>query len=258
MSSGEILYSVRTTYPDSMVQGRENVLRLEISRGSANVAPTTPGNFQLIDAAGNVAFTVAAVAGPSDSIEATVDAISATALDTGELYQGRWFPVMPGETDARKFRREVVIAKFRLVSPVAERDLVVGNYPDLRDQLGDFGTDLQPYLDEAWGWFLRKLFKVGRWPDLLISTHDAFDPVRERAWFLVFRFLFRRTRGPDNRFELLMTDHRKAADSEWSSMSARWDDDHDGIADGVNRDAVVGAVHRNSAPRRRLRRDRRW
>ncbi len=256
MSSGEILYSARTPFPDSIVTGRENRLRLEIARDGVNVAPTTPGTFDLVDSGRTVVFTVPAIAGPSNSIEAVIPKIDVDKFELGELYQGRWTPVMPGETDARKFRREAVVTLFRLVPPVAEQDLVTGNYPDLRDQLGDFGNNLQPFLDEAWGWFLRKLFKVGRWPDLMISTQDAFDPVREQAWYRVFRFLFRRTRGTDNRFEKLMEDHRDASLNEWNSMTARWDEDHDGVADSLDREAAQGAIHRNSAPRRRL--SRRW
>ena len=254
----EVLYSVSTPFPDSIVVKRDNVLSLGIARDGVNVAPEDEGTFTLIADTGSSVFSVAATAGPNNTIEAVIPSATLADIATGELYQGRWTPIMPGETDAREFRREAVVTLFKLVPPVSEQDLVDGNYPDLRDQLGPFGTNLQPFLDQAWGWFLRKTFKFGRWPDLLISTHDAFEPVRERAWFLIFRFLFRRTRGTDNRFEILWRAHGKSARDEFRSMSARWDEDHDGVADSLNREAAVGAVHRNSAPRRRLRRDRRW
>ncbi len=256
--AGEILYSARTPFPDSIVTGRDNRLLLEISVDGANVAPIAPGTFELVDSGRTVVFTAPAIAAPGNGIQVVIPQATTTNLELGQLYQGRWNPTMPGEAQPRKFRREAVVALFKLVPPVAEQDLVTGNYPDLRDQLGSFGTNLQPYLDEAWGWFLRKLFKVGRWPDLMISTQDAFDPVRERAWYLVFRFLFRRTRGPDNRFEKLMEDHRDSALNEWNSLTARWDEDHDGVADSLDRDAAQGAIHRNSAPRRRLSLFRRW
>lgn len=266
-ASGDRLVSLRTSYPDTIVAGEPTVLRCELVRDGVILTPTDNGTFELLDSAG-VVFSGAPVIDISTGIlSVSLSSTVTAALELGELYQARWSPRLPGigVGDYETFRREAVVAPFRLVPPIADLDLTRGNYPDLVDQLGGFQfagaageSTLQPYIDEAFGWVLRRLFKVGRWPDLLVSTHDVLEVTRERAWFLIFRFLFRSNGGDGSRFERLMEDHGKAAEREWGVLSGRWDKDRDGLADSEDRDPAGAVVHRNAAPRRRLSRSSRW
>lgn len=262
--------SVRTGYPDTIVVNETARLRLALVRDGVPVLPPGGlggfGGFELYDAAGQVVFT-GDILLDGDELAVDLSNFDTYDLPLGQLYQARWYPALGSGLggDVRTFRREVVVARFVLLPPIADVDLIRGNYPDLLDNLGGFRfagangeATLQPFIDEAWGWVIRKLYKVGRWPDLLVSTQDVFEVTRERAWFLIFRFLFRSSGGDASRFERLMDLHRTGADKEWTSLSGRWDQNHDGIADSEDRDPATAIVHRNAAPRRRLSRSSRW
>ncbi len=260
--SGHKVISARVPYADTIVLGRASKLAIELVRDGVPVIPDDLEKVQVIDRGGAVKFesTTLAIAGGVVSVE--VPAADSTDWNIGELYQTRWFLQVDGETDARVFRRPAVVARFVLAPPISDRDLEDGNYPDLTDQLAGFGltgdngeATLQPYIEEAWNVVLRKLFKVNRWPDLIFSVEDLVEPVREEAWSRIFRFLFQKA-GAGSKFETLWTEHRQNAKSEWSSLSARFDEDGDGLPDSEERDAMAGAVHLNAAPRRRL--SRRW
>jgi hypothetical protein len=266
-AAGDQIIAARTGYPDTVVPNEISRIRFALVRDGSPVLPPGGaggfGTWNLFDEGG-----VSILDGPlvvfGDEVGFDLSASTTADLSVGQLYQIRVFPLF-GPGDSPTFRREAVVAPVRLVPPIADADLTVGSYPDLVTLLGDFAatgaggeSTLQPYIDEAWAWFLRRLFKVGRWPDLLVSTHDAVDVVRERAWFYVFRFLFRAQGGDASRFETLMRDHEKAADREWRALSARWDFNRDGFADSEDRDPGPTAVHVNGAPRRRLSRSSRW
>lgn len=240
-------------------------MRLELVRDGAAVAVVDEGDVELVDQSGAVRATVAATVDARGGLAATIPAGTSDGLQLGQLYQLRWNPTIAPATQPQRFRREAVVALFRLVPPVADADLTRGSYPDLIENLGGFRfagangeATLQPFIDEAWAWVIRRLLRVGRWPDLIVSTHDLVEVTRERSWFLVFRFLFRSSGGDASRFERLMEDHGKQADREWAAMSARWDLNHDGLADSEERDPAAAIVHRNAAPRRRLSRSSRW
>ncbi len=164
---------------------------------------------------------------------------------------------MPGETDPRDVRREAAVAPFRLYNPVADIDLTEGEYPDLLEQLGTFSTTLQPFIDEAWAQTLEMLWAIGRWPDLELSTSAFRRPVRERSFFLIFKFLLRNTPGSP-RWERLMEYHQAEMSAAWASFNSRIDYDLDGLPDRRGRDGALGIVHRNAHYRRRMRRTPRW
>lgn len=261
--SGQRVISARVPYADTVVRGRLSTLSITLERDGVPVIPDEAEKVQFLDSGGAV---LAELANPPVDGEGRVTwplagATSAT-WNVGELFQVRWFLKVDGEDDARVFRRPAVVALFVLAPPISDFDLTSGNYPDLVDQLAAFAetgengeSTLQPYIDEAWNWTLRKLFKVNRWPDLLFSVEDLVEVVREKAWARVFRFLFSRT-GEAARFERLWLEHKANAEDEWKTLSARWDDDADGLPDSEDRDSAAGAIHPNAAPRRRLR--RRW
>jgi hypothetical protein len=267
-ATGDRVIAARLSYPDTLVPNERAELRLGLVRDGVPVIPSPgfggPGGWELLDPAGQVLKSGDLLIDGDGRLAFDLSAFDTYDLEVGQLYQIRWYPAFE-LGDVRTFRTEAVVAPIRLVPPVADADLTVGNYPDLVELVGGFAATgangentLQPYIDEAWAWFLRRLFKVGRWPDLLVSTHDAVDVVRDRAWYLVFRFLFRSQGGDATRFEVLMRDHEKAAEREWSSLSARWDFNRDGLADGEDREPGPAALHINGAPRRRLSRSSRW
>jgi hypothetical protein len=262
---GDPAFTARTAFDDTIVAGEDARVRLEVVRDGVAVVWADPGDVELVDAGGTVLFSAAATVDGEGALVATIPALTTTDLPLAQLYQLRWSPTFGAETAPRRYRRQAVVARFRLMPPVADADLVVGNYPDLLDNLGGYRlagaggeVTLQPWIDEAWGWVLRELYRVERWPDLLVSTADVFEVTRQRAWFLIFRFLFRSNGGDGSRFERLMEDHGRGADKEWQRLTGRWDSDHDGVADSESREPAQTLIHRNAAPQMRLNRSARW
>ena len=258
--SGQRVISARVPYADTVIRGSESTLSLQLERDGVGVLPDAAENVQFLDQGGTVLVEgTPLVELGSGRMIFTIPGATSSSWTLGELFQTRWFVRVDGETDPRVFRRPAVVASFVLAPPISDRDLTEGNYPDLVDQLAAFAetgengeSTLQPYIDEAWNVILRKLFKVNRWPDLLFSVEDLVEPLREEAWTRCFRFLYSRT-GEASRFEILWKDHERKAEDEWNTISARWDQDGDGLPDGEERDSANGAIHPNAAPRRRLR-----
>jgi len=262
---GDRLISARTAYPDAIVRAETHVARLALVRDGVAVSVADVGACALFDGGGTIVATAIPVLNAGGVLEATFSAAVTADLELGQLFQFGWNPTITGQAAAELFRREAVVSRIRLSPPVSDYDLTVGNYPDLVANLGGFAatggageSTLQPYIDEAFAWTLRRLYKVGRWADLLVSTHDVYDVVRERSWFLVFRFLFRTQGGDGSRFETLMDTHGKNAEAELATLTGRWDENMDGLADSVDREAAATVIHRNIAPRRRLSNSRKW
>ena len=263
MASGEPIYSFRNGFPDVLEVKRDQTVRLEGRRAGAMVAPSA-ASFRLLNPAGLVQHSEpAATINPDGSIQVVIPASSLDQAGTppaelGELYLEEWTVSMPGETSPRKIRRQAAVALFVLHPPTAEIDVTAGAYPDLVDQLGSQGDDLQPYIDKAWGWTLRRMFKDGSWPDLLVSAEDLAETLEHRTSFLVFKFLFSKTSGDGSRFQTLMDHHGAEAEIEWTKLSGRWDRNHDGRADSLERESAGGVIHQNAAPRARRRRSAKW
>ncbi len=263
-ASGEILYTFRTKFPDILQINRDNTVKMEMRRDGVIVPPEDVEKFELLAPDERVVFSNTGgglVDGvPTVVIPASVldpDA-STDPIDLAELYQERWTIRPPGETTFRIVRREAAVARFVLAPPTAQTDLTEGEYPDLVDQLGSQGTTLQPYLDKAWGTIIRRMFRSGRWPDLLVSQEDLIEVLEARTYYLVFKYLFQKTGGNGNRWETLMAQHLADYEREWTALSGRWDQDHDGRADSLERRPASTVIHQNAAPRRRLRNTRRW
>ncbi len=263
MASGEPIYSFRNPFPDVLEVSRDQTVRLEGRRAGVLVAPTA-ASFRLLNPNGTIQHSEpAATINPDGSVQVLIpgsklDPAGSPPAGLGELYLEEWIVAMPGETSPRKIRRQAAIALFVLHPPTAQVDVTSGAYPDLVDQLGSQGDDLQPYLDKAWGWALRRMFRDGSWPDLLVSAEDLVEILEHRTAFLVFKFLFSKTSGDGSRFERLMDHHRDHAETEWAKLSGRWDRDQDGLADSLERESAGGVIHQNAAPRARRRRSSRW
>jgi hypothetical protein len=265
MPSNEPIYSFRTQFPDVLQVERAGLVKMDARRAGVVVPPSMGANYRLEFPDGRVVYEATgllpdgdgavAVSIPSSALSLTGD----PPIELGELYQSVWtFIALPGVAGEVEVRRGAAVARFQLHPPVAQIDMLAGEYPDLVDQLGSQGDDLQPYLDKAWGWCLRRLFRIGRWPDLLVTVEDLTDTLEHRTLFGVFKYLFSRTSGDGSRWKELMDYHRDQAEREWTALSGRWDDNHDGRADHLERQPAGGVLHRNAAPRTRLRRSSKW
>ena len=260
MSTSEIDYSARMIGPEVLEQGRAQTIKLEVSTLGALVAPTALGSsVSLLKPGGAYVFeaqpisvvgSVAQYAIPAGSLPDT--------LDLGVLYQLRWTLVLPDGT-TRTFRRSCSLARFQMVLPVADEDIIDGEYPDLLDQLAEYSDSLDKWLYAAKRDVLRELAKKNQWPEIIVDPGDLYELIRQRCMWRIFKFLATRSpQGGDTNYAEAKREHHELYQAEWSTLSARFDRDQDGLADSEARESVQRVIHPGGAPRRRRTRDPRW
>jgi len=256
-ASGEVRYTFRIRHPDVLERGRAQRVTLEAYIDGNLAAPTAEGStFQLQDAAGDDVVATAAITGVADDV-AYYDILAASlpsTLELGRRYLETWSLVMPDGT-TRTRTREAAITRFQWSNPVCDDDLLA-EYSGLLTDFGGVETSLQRFLDLAADQFLRRLWRVGEWPDIIVSISDTFEPVRELALMYAFKDLYRAK--PTDRAKTLWDHHRDAAAAAFTTMTYEVDRDLDGLADDDNRSGPGRVIHRNAAPRRSLARSGRW
>ncbi|MHA1571126.1 MAG: hypothetical protein ACTSWM_04845 [Alphaproteobacteria bacterium] len=218
--------------------------------------PTQAGStFTLIDEAGATVST-SSVTVTNGVATATIPAVDLpSTVGFGERYREQWALVMPdGETHIAT--REASVAKFRLYPPASDPDLLT-EYPGLLSEFGTAISSFQGFIDEAWRHIIEKLWSHGTWPDLIVSTSQLRGPLRERAYYLIFKNLYRKSGGAP-RWKDLMDEHKDNFGAAWGGMTFKVDLDNDGVADSDERRGAGTVVHRNTAPRRSRSRDPRW
>jgi hypothetical protein len=256
-ASGEIAYTARIRHPDVFERGRQNLASLELYRNGLLVAPTLLGSsFELVAPDGTDAIAAVALTAVTASVaRQTLTAAQLPAtLALGQQYQERWILLTPD--GLRTFRRDACLCLFAWTCPVADPDLLA-RYPGLLTDFGSVQTSLQPQIDLASNWFVRKLWNHGKWPDLIVSPSDTFEPVLEMALAEAMWALYR-VGGGAERYKVLAERHERGAVAAFAGMSYREDADHDGVADHDGRSSVGGVIHRNQAPRRTMARTGRW
>ena len=254
MASGQPVYIFRMGGPDVLQREQNNTVNLEVWREGALVAPSE-GTVSLIQPGGDTLVDDAAVVITSSVATYTIPAAILPSTQTiGRLYMLRWALTIGGLVF--EVQRACSVARFPMVLPVSDDDLVEGEYPDLIDQLGDYGTNLQTFLVSAKRDVLRELEQSGQWPDLITSPSDLFEPIRQLSLSKVFKFLF--NTNDSERSSILMTLHREQYEKVLSELTARFDRNDDGLPDSEGREAVNRSVHPGGAPRRYARKDPRW
>ena len=144
---------------------------------------------------------------------------------------------------------EAILARFELHPPLSETEIVEGEYPDLRAQLGSRSSNLQDMQDQAWREVLRTPYRRGTPADVVLDPVDVLDWYRHMVLERVFRAQFKAAGDPDHvRWEY----HRDEATAAGDAIRALTDRDRDGVADSSTREPLAKAVHANLAPRSRM------
>ncbi len=258
-SATETLYTARVRAPQVFERARDQVTNLEVWRDGVLVAPTVAGSsYSLVSPLGQFLVNAQAITVVGDVARTTVTAVQLPDTETyGEGYTERWKLVMPDGT-TRTFTREASLAKFQLSPAITDKDLL-SEYKDLLEILGVYAENesLQSWIDEAFVQFLNELYSLGEWPDVIVTRAATRAPLKQRTYWLIFKFLF--SKQPNaGRYETLMEKHEALMGKEFARMSYRVDRDQDGLPDGLDRHGSSTVVHLNAAPRRVRRNSTRW
>lgn len=248
MAAGETPFTILCRSQVVLCRERAQVSRIKAYRDGALVVPSA-ADYELLDAGGNVISDEA----PSIAVDGTVS-VNIPALDLpstlafGEQYQERWILTLGGIP--RTVRRIAILARFELHPPVSEEELVAGEYPDLVEGLGDYGTTLQPFMDTAWAECLRWLWRQGTPSDLLVDASEVYDWYRHTVLLRVFKLQAKMQ--PGDRIEGLWRYHEEKATAARQGAAHTVDRDRSGLPDSYAREPAAQVVHVNVMPRRRL------
>lgn len=258
-ATGETLYHFRMDTKPVLQRERANVTQMAAYR-SGSLAEPSSGTYYLyaprddIDTATPVSTGSVTVSGSiAQYTVAAVDLPSTRVLGPG--YLEVWELVMPDGL-TYKVRRPVVVGLFQLFPPIAEDDLVSGEYPDLLVSLGANGSaQLQNFMDAAWKHVIRRLEAHGRWPDVIVDPSDVFDWHRHETLKRAFGAMLMRQNN--QRWRDLYDMHRDDARLARNGLRITVDRDRDGTQDHEGKEAVIKPITPNVPPRNTLR-SRKW
>lgn len=253
----ELVYTFRDDVPEVLERAADQTVSMEVYRDGALVAPTQAGStLTILDRNGGTVLAATPIVVVASIATVTIAAASLPAtLALGEGWRLRWSLIMAA--GLRVKQREAALARFRLHPPVPETLILTQLYPDIVQALGRYATNLQGFMDGAWSYILRALWRVGTWPELIVSQSDLYDPLLHQTVARVGRFLHRLQPN-----ETYWADeakyHEDKYEAAWSALTVRWDRDQNGRVDSLGREPVVTSIHINVPPTRRWPRDGRF
>jgi len=259
MTTGETLYTGRTTRPDVLEVGRDNLVTMEVRRSGALVLPSL-GTLTLYDRSGT-SIATPAVTFPGDIATATIAAVDLpSTLTRGVRYLQVWSLTLAGTV--YQFPRESTVALRALHPVVAVVDMLV-RYPNLDSEFGETPlARLQGFLDEAFAVIVNRLQTGGILAEYIVSTEATRGSQLHLALSLAFGALDRleAISGLPSRYKTREESHLAQYNEAFGSMTFRKDVDGDGFADSDSRNGAPNesAIHRNVPPHRRHRRYRAW
>jgi len=242
-------FSARIPFPDYLERARAQVVKLEVYRDGALVAPSS-GTFTLSDAAGDAVIDAAAVTVSASVAQYSIGAASLpTTKEVGEGWQEEWALVF-SDGVTRTFRRSAALVLRALFPVVTDADLLAC-YSDLDDLRPADLTSYQQYIDESWRRVVGRLVSKGRFPYLILDPWALREIHLEWTLALVFAD-FGSSVGDGGRYIELAESHKKTAAAAWRSLTFLYDEDHDGKPGArVKRKSAEPVIYLSNAPRGR-------
>lgn len=242
----DVRYTFRASVPVTLERGRAQVTSISAYFEGALVTISNV-EYSLLNPSGTAVVNAAVGAAPGGIAEYQLDGVNdvGPTAPMGTGWQERWGLTMPDGTK-RTVRRTAAVARFALNPPVTDDD-IIGQYPDILDSLGGYASNLSTWIDEGWNHVVRRLWKNGNFPHILVDASDIYAWAREEATYRMFRALFRSSRGADERWRILWEDHESKAREEAQGCVIRVDRDQDGMADAEGgQNAVAAQAHWNA------------
>lgn len=256
-SSGEVLYTFRTAYPDVLQVDRAQRVAFPVFRNGALVTPSG-GTFSLLAPDGTAIVDEDPIDVQDDvgGFDLTDVHLDSDLRSLGDGYQERCTLVLPDHS--MTIDRECCLALRPLYPVITDQDLI-DEYPTLRQQLGTAATSFQSWIDAGFKRIVARLVMEGQITYSIKSAWAFRIPHMELAAGLFWRHRGAQPNGAA--FLAIAQDHMKAYEAAWSSISWTSDQDHDGRVDDPTqrRAPASGIVHINQSPRGFSRRaDPRW
>ena len=239
-------FSPRVRVPVVFERAADVTTIITLDLGGTPVAPTeAKSTYTLLSPTGAAIVDAEAVTVVgNDATYGITGAVLAATLAYGQGYREVWNLVVNGIN--RPVPRPAILAKYPLLCPLTQGDLT-GIYPNLDSMLRAGATDLQRFIDEAWGDILRRLLQDGRWTDAVVDVDSLYMPMRERTFFYYFRYIAA-SNPSDGTFKELYLEHEQAYFREWGGVRFKTDLGQDGVADSEDRRGAATIIRRSVGP----------
>ena len=233
-------YSAHTPLPVLLTRGRANAIELRVYHPTTGAqvgmgAPASPVLVSVFDETGAAVADEATVTMSGDTFTYTVLAAVLPSTKTfSNEWQVRWSLSMP-DGAVHVFNEEAYLIRSSLKAPCRTQDMI-----DAHIEAGDLsGTaDLaQKYLTRAWNQIVRRLLKDGRFPHQILDSFSLFEA--QLSLGLRHFFLDQHTSvGGDGKYLDLADRYEGLYESEFATMTLRYDVDEDGLP-GSNEDGTA-------------------
>tara|TARA_R110000824_G_scaffold78664_4_gene198456 strand:- start:17400 stop:18149 length:750 start_codon:yes stop_codon:yes gene_type:complete len=243
MSGSEPIYSARVRIPINIERARAQVVKLEIYRDGALVAPSS-GTYTLTNPSGDTASTGAVTVSGSIA-QHTIAAVDIPAsVELGEGWLEEW--ALTIASTVQTFRRPASMVKRTLFPVIADVDLTAV-YSDLADVRPSGLSSYQTYIDEAWFEIVGRIRGKGDFEYLIMDPQVLRGPHRDLTLYLIFRD-FHSTIG-EGRYLELAQEHREVFEARFRDITYRYDFDHDGeLEDANTRRSLQPVIYTSQAP----------
>lgn len=245
MASTETAYRFRSNVPVMIERGREQVTVLAAYAPDGTAAVPSSATYTLLRPDGTKAVDAASAtpraAGGAEYTVAASDIPADSTTPLGTRWQERWTLAMADGT-VRTLRRPAALALFELHPMVADVDLTE-LYPDLLDSLGNYASNLQTWLDQAWARVMRQLWRNGDFPYIIVEPTDLYDWVQHEGLSNVFGALVKMSAstGSSEDWQRLWDYHRNMAETAAGGVRITVDRNQDGQADTAGKDSAAAA-----------------
>lgn len=239
-TSGEVLYTFGTPYPDVLVRGRACKVKMPVYRDGASVVPTITGSsFSLYAPDGTAIVDSQAITVVASVARLTIAAVDLPAtLGLGEGYQERWTLVLADRTET--VDREAALC-VRPLYPVVSDNTLTARYSNLNRYLPQGVTSWQTKIDAAWDEIVRRLAREGHLSYGVKSPDQLQEPHRLLTMHYIFDD-FAMTQRDAAAWRERAKEQRELYEAAWSPASWRYDDDLDGRVDDVSQRRGAGMV----------------
>lgn len=238
MAGSEVVYTVPNLGPVLYERGRAVVTTLPVYRDGELVVPTA-GTLTVVDRYGTLVLT-GTVTVPVDRASASMTIPTTTGY--GEGYVERWTLTLDGIV--RSFRRSCVVARFEVAPPLGEAELLQ-RYPELLVDVSGFSTTLQPWLDSAWSFVVRRLVSRGDFVDIVVDSSDLYEWYENEALSRIYAAIWRAGGNQGERLKTLWDYHAGQSKAMETGLRVTVDRDRDGNADSLAKVATAQSIHVN-------------